>query len=169
MHTLKLVLIIIVSLTTPDLALAKAKCKSLLKKLHNVQAIQRQGYSLREGKSLAKKEAKARNEWWQCERGINNKVKAKKNKTAKSVKKTRVKKSDSKSLGILENTASASFSSQSSVGVKSKYTGEQLKRWLAFYQPLMKCQRPKSTQVFAYCVEYKRQQQQMFEMQDELN
>jgi len=68
-------------------ALAKAKCKPYLEKLQNIQALQRQGYSLKRGNSLRKREQAAREKWWQCEQGkiqpTSKKSKARKKKQEK--------------------------------------------------------------------------------------
>lgn len=47
----------------------KKECKKHLKKLQNVQSLQRQGGSLKKTQSLRKREDKARKKWWACEKG----------------------------------------------------------------------------------------------------
>jgi hypothetical protein len=149
---------------------AKKRCKPFLEKLHNIQAMQRKGYSLKRGESLRAKEDKARDKWWQCEHSSRAKFKAsyggkkkEKKKTKKSVKK---KTSYAKVNKILTHPKSmtASFNQSSAVVIKSKYEGDKLSDWLQFYQQPVKCQRPKSLNVFAYCSEDKLQQQSQFEL-----
>jgi hypothetical protein len=47
--------------------------------------------------------------------------------------------------------------------VKAKYQGRKQQAWLDFYQRPEKCRRPKTTQMFAYCLEDERKQQLRFE------
>ncbi len=57
----------IVSLLFTSNANGKKRCKPFLDKLHNIQKMQRQGYSNKRGQNLRIKEDKARDKWWQCE------------------------------------------------------------------------------------------------------
>lgn len=77
--TCLLIVIVIVCFAFSPVATAKKRCKPLLEKLHNIQALQRSGYSQKKGVSLRKREDKARENWWQCENGsAKSKKKAKK-------------------------------------------------------------------------------------------
>lgn len=64
--------------------IAKKRCKPLLEKLHNIQALQRSGYSQKKGMSLRKREDKARDKWWQCENGSAKSEKKSKKKSDKN-------------------------------------------------------------------------------------
>lgn len=157
---LLLVALLIAQVFTTSNSQAKARCKPLLQKLHNIQALQRQGYSLKKGISLRKREDKAREKWWQCEQG-REKSKAKKkpikgkNSTAKISRKTQPYR--------LAKAKSSGFSN-SNVITRQKYQGDQLQEWLKFYQQPKQCQRPKSLAIFAFCAEDKQQQMHEFEL-----
>lgn len=156
---------------------AKKRCKPFLEKLHNVQAMQRTGYSLKRGQSLRTKEDKARAKWWTCEHSSLATFKAQyggKEKKAKKVKKT--KKSLHKQ--VVKNKTYYSkmnksrskpqqkvtiFNQSSTIVITSKYQGDKKLAWLAFYQQPTQCNRPKSIAVFAYCSENRLQQQDEFE------
>jgi len=135
----------------------KKHCQSYRNKLDNIQAQQRQANTLKRSNSLAAREGKARDTWWRCENGklkkkSKKKKKAKKNKTVRKAKpiKNKAKKT-------------APFVSNRPIVIRAKYQGKQLQSWLKFYQPEKRCARPKSTQIFAACVEDKRRQQGEFE------
>ena len=155
-------------LTTLTPVHAKAHCKPLLAKLHHIQALQRHGYSLKKGISLRKREDKARELWWRCERGqYNPKTKSKKTKRNKN-KSYKSNKSKSKPSTItpkqqLFNETKSSDFSNAAIGSRIKYQGKKLQHWLAYYQQPKQCQRPKSLAIFAFCAEDKLQQQHQFE------
>ncbi len=138
--------------------LAKKRCKPLLAKLHNVQALQRNGYSVKRGASLRAREDKARADWWQCENGS----KKKKAKGKKSTKNSSHK-SKSKSASHSQIKAGTPFKTTNAILIKSKYQGKKKQAWLAFYQQPKRCQRPKSLQTFAFCSENKQKQRMVFE------
>ncbi len=151
---------------------AKKRCKPYLEKLHNIQAMQRNAYSLKRGNSLRAKEDKAREKWWQCEHSSLAKFKALNDKSKKkSVKKTNKDKrkkyannhSKKRTKLVPSKNKLVSFNQQSAIVIKSKYQGGKRQAWLAFYQKPIKCQRPKTLNVFAFCTEDKRQQQALFE------
>ncbi|WP_019027148.1 hypothetical protein [Colwellia piezophila] len=147
---------------------AKKRCKPLLKKLHNIQALQRNGYSLKRGQSLRRKEDKARKLWWQCEHSAVVKVKKKKrrkksNKQKSSLVKNTSHKATKKNPSLYRPKKLVSFNQSSAIVIKSKYQGVKRQAWLLFYQQPSKCQRPKNLSEFAYCHEKKRQQQSVFE------
>lgn len=152
-------------------ALAKKRCKPLLEKLHNVQAMQRSGYSLKRGQSLRAKEDKARDKWWQCEhssRYAKASSKKGKKKTGKKKGKNKRKKvavNKYKRLYLAKSNISAPFSDSGAIVIKSKFQGDKKFAWLAFYQQPSRCQRPKSLTVFAACSEDKQAQQSIFEQQ----
>ena len=141
--------------------LAKKRCKPLLAKLHNVQALQRNGYSAKRGVSLRAREDKARADWWQCEKG-RKKKKAKKTKTKKTAKDVTSKRK-SKSVNQGKIKAGTPFKTTNAIVIKSKYQGKKKQDWLAFYQQPKRCQRPKSLKIFAYCSEDKQKQRLIFE------
>ncbi len=149
---------------------AKKRCKPFLNKLHNVQAQQRNAYSLKRGQSLRVKEDKARDKWWQCEHMSLAKFKAKygkkkkkdkKKKTSKYAKKKELKKPPS----FYANKSIATFNQGSAIVVKAKYQGEKRLAWSQFYQRPSKCISPKSLGVFVYCNENKLQQQHQFDQE----
>lgn len=139
---------------------AKKRCKPLLQKLQKIQAMQRHGYSVKRGESLRAKEDKARDTWWQCEKG-----RGKKNKKAKKNSKSNMasysiksKRGDNKKL-----TAGTPFNTSNAIIIKSQYQGVKKRAWLAFYQQPTRCHRPKNLQVFAFCSENKQTQRADFE------
>lgn len=165
MKWITLFCVLLVMLMHSFTALAgKKKCQSYRQKLDNIQSQQRQGNSLKRSNSLAKKERKARDTWWRCETGKlkpkSNKKKSKskaKKKTTKDYSKAK-KNPQSKKVKTL-----MPFANSKPIVVKAKYQGEKLQAWLKYYQPEKQCARPKSTQVFAACIEDKRRQQVEFE------
>lgn len=151
---------------------AKKRCKPLLEKFHNIQAMQRKGYSLKRGQSLRAKEDKARDKWWQCEHSSlasfkkkygtkNKKSKKKSKKKNKAQKSTRYAKINYATFNSQNKLTS--FNQDSAIVIKSKYQGNKQQAWLQFYQQPNKCQRPKTLNVFAYCSEDKLQQQGLFD------
>lgn len=153
--------------------LAKKRCKPFLKKLHSVQAMQRKGYSLKRGESLRAREDKARDKWWKCENsslakfnalyGSKKKKKAKKKKTA-SKKNTKSSSYNTK-LSLASRSTKVNtptFNQTSAIVIQSSFKGDKQSAWLTFYNKPVKCQRPKSMSVFAYCHENKRLQQSEF-------
>ena len=165
--------IIIFSLLTMSLLFSmtvtagKKHCKGYRSKLDNVQTQQRQSNSNKRSQSLAVKESKARNTWWQCETG-KLKPKTKKKKQKKVAKQRRKKSLKSTTVRAEQKPYKAikpliPFASDHPVVVRSKYQVEKLQAWLSFYKPAKMCARPKSTQQFAACVEDKRRQQIEFD------
>ncbi|WP_343816211.1 hypothetical protein [Colwellia asteriadis] len=146
---------------------AKKRCRPLLEKLQNIQALQRSGYGLKKGQSLRAREDKARDKWWQCERSSSFKTKSKskkkRSKAQGSSNKAKViyKKSRSKKT---KNVA-APFASKQRIEVKSKYPREKQFAWLHFYQRPERCHQPKSLTTFAFCSEDRLMQQAEFEHQ----
>lgn len=139
---------------------AKKHCAGLLTKLHDIQSKQRQGYSLKKGDQLRKKEDLVRKQWWDCENN-RNKPKRKKKKSSKNkIKKITTKRSSSK-----QNKTLPPIFITNNITIKSKYEGDKQIQWLNFYKRSKKCARPKTTQVFAYCMEDKAAQQKNFEQQ----
>jgi len=146
-------------------ALAKAKCKPYLEKLQNIQALQRQGYSLKRGNSLRKREQAAREKWWQCEQGkIQPTSKKSKARKKKQEKKKRYVKTKRTRTGEIEKKL-VPFSNQGQIVLKGRFTGEKQQAWLQYYVQPKKCLRPKTTQVFAFCMEDKLAQQAVFEQE----
>lgn len=160
---------------------AKKRCRPLLDKLHNVQALQRKGYSLKKGQSLRAREDKARDKWWKCERSSSF-TKSKKNKSKKTTaKKNKRKKSQNKKKSYdysIENklqsnlrsnkaknnkNVSAPFASKKVIEVRSKYPRQKRFAWLNYYQRPQRCHNPKDLNTFAFCTEDKLVQQQGFE------
>tara|TARA_R110000764_G_scaffold24452_10_gene58830 strand:+ start:663 stop:1172 length:510 start_codon:yes stop_codon:yes gene_type:complete len=158
-------LLLIMLLSSFEALAGKKHCQSYRKKLDSIQAQQRQANSNKRSKSLATQEAKARNNWWQCENG---KLKSK----TKKKQRVKLKHTDQKkiiSVGGANNKkiaplkALVPFASNSPVVVRSKYQGEKLQAWLKFYQVNKGCRQPKSMSQFSACVEDKRRQQTEFE------
>ncbi len=161
--------LVLISITllgySSNAAAAKKQCAELLTKLHNIQAQQRQGQSLKNSNKLRSKEDLARERWWDCENNKTTaKTKKKKKRTAKKLKnEIKVVKRKKPAKRVKQE-----FSSNKLV-IKGKYSGQKQVQWLAFYKRPKKCARPKTTQVFAYCMEYKEKQQQVFEKQYQNN
>jgi len=139
--------------------LAKKACQPYLTKLRDIQAQQRVGHSNSKGRSLAEREQKARNKWWQCQQGKLSKIKKKKDK-----KKTKRESSPKKSIipRYRNNKTSTPFTNN--LVIKGKYQGHQQQAWLDYYRKPDKCKRIKSTKVFAYCLEDEERQQLFFEL-----
>ena len=158
-------------LTYSPMSFAKKRCKPFQDKLHNIQAMQRNGYSLKRGESLRVKEDKARDKWWKCEHSSKAKFKAqyggknKKTKKAKNKKTVKNKTYYTKTnkISTYSKKKKVTFNQTSAIVIRSKYQGSKKQDWLTFYSQPIKCQRPKSISVFAYCNENKRQQQSEFE------
>lgn len=137
----------------------KKECQSYLAKLRNVQAQQRAGYGNVKGRTLADREQKARDKWWQCQQGKLPKAK-KRNKRNKRKKKM-VKVSNKKIPIPSANGTNQSITNK--LVIKGKYQGQQQQDWLDYYQKPDKCKEVKSTKIFAYCIEDETRQQQIFE------
>lgn len=157
---------------------AKKRCKPLLKKLHNVQSMQRQSYSLKRGQSLRNKEDKARARWWDCENlsksRFNKKYGVKKSNSKKAATKKKRKSSSSRKVSrkksaLITQANTIQFNQRSAVVIKAKYQGVKLSAWQHFYQKPVKCRQPKSLSIFSQCHEDKRQQQTAFEKQYQSN
>lgn len=161
----RIYLLVVIFITSFQSHAAKKECAELLNKYHNVQSQQRQGHSLKSSISLRKREDKAREKWWDCE---NNKLKPKSkkkktNKTKSHSKKKTIKLSQNPTKPA--NDTTSVFSSNRNIVIKGKYTGDKQLQWLTFYKRPKKCARPKTTQVFAFCMEDKTAQQNAFEQQ----
>jgi len=166
MHPVKFVLVTIVCVVFSLEVAAKKRCKPLLEKLHNIQALQRSGYSAKRGLSLRGREDKARDNWWQCENGRGKS----KQHSAKKMNKNNESKTVSHNLQSKRVTsktiiAGAPFKTNNAIVIKSKYQGDKKQAWLNYYQQPNKCLRPKSLSVFAFCSENKRTQRINFEDQ----
>jgi len=144
----------------------KKQCKSYLEKLRNIQTQQKQGHSLKRSESLKKRETKARNKWWQCEQGQLKTLKRKSNKLKKRRELANRQPKQVNSLEKVKKPTVKPFQTSAAVVIKSRYEGEKLTAWLQYYQQPKKCQRPKSTKQFAFCVENRRMQQSAFEKID---
>ncbi|GAA6170507.1 hypothetical protein NBRC116592_01770 [Colwellia sp. KU-HH00111] len=143
---------------------AKKRCKSLLTKLHNIQAMQRNGYSSTRGRSLRAREDKARDKWWQCEQGRGKKAKKKSRKKRASKKVQHSAKADKKKHSSRKQTSVGSpFRTSNAIVIKSNYQGDKKRAWLRYYQQPSRCQRPNNLQVFAFCSEDKQKQRASFE------
>jgi len=156
MHS-KIWLVISIMLFSTHCFAVKKQCLPYLEKLRNVQLQQKVGHTAKRGRSLAVKEEKARDKWWQCSRGKLTESPRKKNKNEKipevSVSQYTVLKSNSKTI----------FTNQ--LEIKGKYQGQQQQDWLNFYQKPDKCKKTKTTQQFAFCIEDQSRQQNEFEKQ----
>jgi len=161
---------------------AKKRCKPFLAKLHQIQAMQRQSYSLKRGQSLRAKEDKARDKWWQCEHTSLAKFKAENGGGKKKPKKKVNKKRPAKYTKAKRNNTATKknslnysvkaipiFNQSSAIVIKAKYQGEKRLAWSTYYQRPSKCISPKSFNVFAFCSENKLQQQNQFEQEYDKN
>ena len=160
MHFTKLIMMSVL-LLLPFVSEAKKRCKPLLEKLHNIQAMQRTSYSSKRGSSLRAREDKARDKWWQCEQGKGAKRKGKKKKKTKN--KGYKKRNSYKPLELKTTLRTTPFKTQNAVVIKSKYQGDKKRAWLKFYQQPAHCNRPKNLSVFASCSEDKQLQRINFE------
>ncbi|WDE12352.1 hypothetical protein [Thalassomonas haliotis] len=146
---------------------AKKACKKYLEKLHQIQAKQRKGNSLKQSNKLKEKETKARDTWWACENGklAKKKSKSKKRQQKNPEKIARLPGKKNKTAGNSNKppVSVVPFASQRAIVLKAEYQGQQQLDWLAFYKQPAKCQQPKNIKVFAACVEDRRLQQQLFE------
>jgi len=157
MDLIKLIICISSLLLFTPVGEAKKRCKPLLEKLHNVQAMQRNGYSSQRGISLRARENKARDKWWQCEQGRGGKAKK------KAKKKSKKQSAIYKPIRQINIPAGTPFKTNNVIVIKSKYQGKKKQAWLNFYQQPAQCNRPKSLAVFASCSEDKQAQRINFE------
>jgi hypothetical protein len=169
MYHIKLIIFIIAMLLFTSVSEAKKRCKPLLEKLHNIQAMQRSGYSSQGGLSLRGREDKARDNWWQCEQGRGGKTKK---KTKTKHKKNRKNKSIQYSATYKQSTqvnipAGTPFKTNNTIVIKSQYQGNKKRAWIKFYQQPVQCNRPKNLAVFVYCSEDKKAQRSDFEQEYE--
>ena len=128
--------------------------------------MQRKSYSLKRGQALRVKEDKARDKWWQCENSSLSVFKSKyatKKKKSKKQKKSKAQYAKLKKVKLKSSKKMVTFNQASEIVIKSKYQGKKKLAWLQFYQQPLKCQRPKSINVFAFCSEDKLQQRNAFE------
>lgn len=161
MYPITLIIFISFLLLFASVSEAKKRCKPLLEKLHNIQAMQRNGYSSQRGVSLRAREDKARDKWWQCEQGKGGKTKNKKKKKGK--KKNSQYSVKNKKSRRTDMPAGTPFKTNNVIVIKSKYQGDKKQAWLNFYQQPAKCSRPKNLAVFASCSEDKQAQRIDFE------
>ena len=144
---------------------AKQQCAVLLEKLQNIQSQQKQGQPFKSSIKLREKENVARKKWWDCEK---NKVKPKTKDKVKSKKKKKSIKLK-KSYKPLNTDTPQVFSSNQPIVVKGRFSGEKQLHWLLYYKRPAECAKPKTTQVFAFCIENKTEQQSKFEEEYEKN
>lgn len=163
MYNFKLTVCICVLLLFSSTGEAKKRCKPLLEKLHNIQAMQRNGYSSKKGASLRAREDKARDKWWQCEQGRGGKAKSKSKDKSKKKRKNSYQVVTTKQRKLNKISAGSPFKTNNSVAIKSKYSGEKKQAWHTFYQRPTQCHRPKNLAVFASCSEDKQAQRITFE------
>ncbi len=163
MNFLKVILLFFLLLSIAPSSNAKKRCKALLDTLHNVQAMQRNGYSAQRAASLRVKEDKARNKWWQCEQG--KKVKKKKQGKSKENNKSKNKqiKRTYRQKKTTKKSANLAFKTNNAIVIKSKYQGKKQKAWLKSYHQPSRCKRPKNLAVFAFCSEDKQIQRIHFD------
>ena len=166
MPLIKLILIITLLLFT-SVSEAKKRCKPLLEKLHDIQAMQRNSYSSQRGVSLRTKEDKARDKWWQCEQGRGRKAKKKTKSKAKGKSNNSQSRTKNKQNLPVEISAGSPFKTNNVIVIKSKYQGNKKQAWIKFYQQPTQCNRPKSLSVFAFCSEDKQAQRSDFEQEYE--
>jgi len=140
---------------------AKKECADLLNKFQNIQSEQKQGQSFKNSVKLRKKEGVARQKWWDCE---NNKAKK---KTKSTKKKKSIK--PNKTYKPLSKDVPQAFSSNKQIVIKGRFTGKKQLHWLSYYKRPKECAKPKTTQVFAFCIEDKTKQQNKFEQEFQNN
>jgi len=151
--------LLLVLISSFDVFAGKKRCKPLLEKLQNIQAQQRTAYSVNKGMSLQARADKAREKWWQCENKINQ--------LSKKHKKTKVKAKESKRTTvatIVNNQVIKPFATSKPIVMKSRFSGKKQQAWLDYYHQHKpaKCKRPKTTKVFAFCIEDKAKQAEIF-------
>jgi hypothetical protein len=167
MTLIKLIIFISALLLFTSVSEAKKRCKPLLERLHNIQAMQRNGYSSQRGLSLRKKEDKARDKWWQCEQGRGRKAKTKTKSKVKGKSKNSQTSVTYKQNSQVKILAGSPFKTNNVIVIKSKYQGHKKQAWIKFYQQPAQCNRPKSLAVFASCSEDKQAQRSDFEQKYE--
>lgn len=168
MSQLICVLFVIACFVFTPVVKAKKRCKPLLEKLHNVQALQRSGYSKNKGMSLRKREDKARDQWWQCENSSAKKTHKSKKKAKRKTKNKRKKskttvRTKTKSIKGHKTDTVNPFKTNSPIVVRSKYKGEKKQAWLLYYQQPSQCMRPENLAMFVYCTEDRQKQRADFE------
>lgn len=154
---MRLIILVMMVISFESFA-AKKECVELLEKFKNIQSQLKQGQSIKTSASLRKREDEAREKWWNCE---NNKTESP-SKSVKTTKKKTIEKSATFDNASLQDAPQV-FSSNKDIVIKGRYSGEKQFRWLEYYQRPKKCARPKTTQVFAFCMEDKTEQQRKFE------
>lgn len=163
MYSIKLTIFMCTLLLFTSVSEAKKRCKPLLEKLHNVQAMQRSGYSSQRGLSLRAREDKARDKWWQCEQGRGTKKKTKSKSKKSSKNKSSQYSTANKGHTHKKILAGTPFNTNNAIVIKSKYHGNKKQAWIKFYQQPARCNRPKTLGVFAFCSEDKQAQRINFE------
>ena len=153
-------------LTSSPVWATKKACQPYLDKLRNIQSQQRAGYSNKKGRSLADREQKARDKWWQCQQGKLKKSKSKKTKRkAKNTNKAMAGISQFPLVSSTSKHKSKALSFTGALTIKAKFSGIKQQAWLDYYQQPQKCKQPKSTKVFARCLEDEQRQQEEFDRQ----
>ncbi len=142
----------------------KRRCKVLFDKMHGIQVQQRNGYSVKKGISLQKRADNAQVKWWRCENTLNKGYVGKKKASSRKKNKRKIKITKSSSIKINKRVKPV-FSDAKIVVIKSRFHGLKQQAWLDYYQQPERCRHPKNSQVFAFCVENRMQQQQKFARQ----
>jgi len=139
----------------------KEQCKKYLEKLHQIQSLQRAGYSNKKGRLLVKREQKARDLWWKCQTGKLTKTRS----TTKTYDKSQHSKIKpvKRHSQIEEQVFDQTKLDTKELVIQGKYQGAMQQAWLNYYQQPNKCRQPKTTSLFAYCIEHRREQQLIFE------
>ncbi len=151
--------ILMFGLMLPDANAGKKQCQPYLDKLRNIQSLQRIGHSNKKARSLAKREQKARDKWWQCQQGkLPKKASIKKKKKKQSH--PQIKQKPEIPTFDQRYVQSASFTNK--VVIRGEFSGQKQQDWLDYYQPQPKCLKPSSTQVFAFCLDDRKKQRQQF-------
>ncbi|WP_448548988.1 hypothetical protein [Thalassotalea fusca] len=148
----------------------KKACESLKRQYQNQQkALKHQGRGESRNRKLAN-ELTLFKSWQRCEQGKYKPQTKKKRKKQNQLRNKQSKPRASK----LKQTAQAwqqkvnnglsdnQLILAKTVSVSSAIPMRLQQAWLDFYQRPKKCIRPKSTQVFAFCIEHERQSQQQF-------
>lgn len=160
---IKMILVIcFITLFSNGAIAGKKRCKSLLVKLQNIQAQQRQGYSAKKGASLQARLEKMRDKWWQCENTSKYSQSKKKQKKKIKLHKAINKRVKTNTYTSNSHKVVKPFTTSQAIVIKSRFKGKKQQAWLNYYQQPKKCNRAKTTQVFAFCVENKAIQQDEF-------
>lgn len=142
---------------------AKESCKQYLIKLHQIQALQREGHSLDQSHKLKLKEDHARKIWWNCTKQPSKLRGNKSSSPAKNNRKNKNKAKQVKSIDYSEKKL-PTFNRSDAFSTVERYQGKKQLAWLKFYKQPKQCLRAKALKVFVFCVEDRLNQKKKFEL-----